>query len=150
MHHGHSYWSQYTINRLPTESALYVDGSCNGADNLDQVFELAPHTQIVYNSHEGMGTINNAISDVINDQILNGHDLTWSSVRDQTRSTMQESTGWQTFVTDYFADRDTGAVLDDRLSDYVFPDMPESAGVTLGLIVEQTLKKVPDKLETTI
>ncbi len=142
MHHGHSYWSQYTINRLPTESALYIDGSCNGADNLDQVFELAPQIQIVYNSHEGMGTINNAISDVINDQILSGRDLTWSTVREQTHSTIQESTGWKTWVTDYFSDRNTDAVLDDRMSDYVFPDMAESAGVTLGLVVEQQLVRV--------
>ena len=117
VHRGHSYHAQETIKRIPTIAKIVSLGSCGGYRNLSAVLEKAPNAHIISTKGTGTKYVNDPLFKMLNEEILSGHDITWSDFWEKARK----------------------KVGDGRFNDYVAPN--KNFGVIFIKAYNEALQK---------
>ncbi len=76
-HRGHSYWLPRTLDRMPGDAKIILLGSCGGYKNLSQLIEQNPEAHIISTKQIGTGSINQVITNALNQKFLEGKPLEW-------------------------------------------------------------------------
>ncbi|MGC4101415.1 hypothetical protein [Ferruginibacter sp.] len=79
-HRGHSYWLPGTIKRMAGDAKIIVLGSCGGYKNLSKLIEINPDAHIISTKEIGTGSINQVITNNLNQVLLSGKQLVWKSM----------------------------------------------------------------------
>lgn len=104
IHRGHSYYVKTTIKQITSYANLVLLGSCGGYHSLSKVLEISPQAQIISSKQIGTGKINNALIEIIFEQLKQGKDLNWVQV-------------WKKLETKFTTDKE----LKERFDDYIPP-----------------------------
>ncbi|MBM3226113.1 MAG: hypothetical protein FJZ47_20285 [Candidatus Tectomicrobia bacterium] len=79
VHRGHSPYVERTLAKVPATTALVFLGNCGGFTLLDAVLSKAPDTHLITTKGIGSITVNDPLLKALNDSLLRGTDLSWSS-----------------------------------------------------------------------
>lgn len=86
IHRGHSYYLQQTIDQLVPSAKVVLLGSCGGYQKLNLVLDICPTAHIISSKQVAAGVLNQALIDVITDQIRTGKDLVWDEIWQKLQS----------------------------------------------------------------
>ncbi len=129
VHRGHSYWFGNTLDQLSLDTKLVFNGSCGGADEVDDILEKAPGAQVVYNSDEGWAIINDAMLSEINERVVSGGDIVWEDVRMGAEDRLERH-------------QKSGSSRPDLMSkymSYVYPDQQLGQAANIGSLYEDMI-----------
>jgi len=82
-HRGHSFWLPGTIARMEGEAKIVLLGSCGGYKNLSQLIGINPDAHIISTKEIGTGSINQTISNKLNQTLLTGKPIIWRTMWDE-------------------------------------------------------------------
>jgi hypothetical protein len=80
IHRGHSYYVQQTIEQLAPSAKVVLLGSCGGYQKLNEILDICPSAHIISSKQVAAGVLNQALIDVITDQIRQNKDLVWADI----------------------------------------------------------------------
>lgn len=90
VHRGHSYHLPSTLEQLQENTRIVVLGSCGGYHNLGVVLDMSPDAHIISTKQTGTMLINDVIVQAINNRLLEGKDIEWTSLWKELSTTIDE------------------------------------------------------------
>ncbi|HOW27465.1 MAG TPA: hypothetical protein PK876_03040 [Elusimicrobiota bacterium] len=78
-HGGHSFYLYRTLERTPSNIALFFARSCGAASDIDLIHRSAPNAHIICTSGTGTMLVNGPIQDEKNKWLTQGRDIEWKS-----------------------------------------------------------------------
>ncbi|MBX2904077.1 MAG: hypothetical protein KF872_11045 [Chitinophagales bacterium] len=91
VHRGHSYYAYKTIEKIHSNTAVFILGSCGGYNSLKGIFERSPNVSVVASKQIGTMFVNNPLIKLLAEDIRNFKDINWYSTWSDLETTVKSN-----------------------------------------------------------